>query len=190
MIIVNAVVFLIGALGCAFANTIGMLIGMRILIGIAIGITSYVVPMYIAEVSPSRKRGALVTLNQLMITIGILVSYITDYLLSNDKDLSSWRDMFFIGVFPAIILLVGMFFLPESPRWLIKKGRWEEGKKVLSKVEDDHLIDQTIENIRKDLELASAMKGSTREILQPWLRPALIITIGIFFSSNFQVSIP
>ena len=81
MIIVNAVIFSIGALGCAFATSISMLIVMRIVIGIAIGITSYVAPMYIAEISPTRRRGALVTLNQLMITIGILVSYISDYLV-------------------------------------------------------------------------------------------------------------
>ncbi len=94
MIIINAIIFAVGALGCAFAWNIEVLIVMRILIGIAIGITSYVVPMYIAEISPSRRRGLLVTLNQLMITIGILVSYITGYWLSNDADLESWRWMF------------------------------------------------------------------------------------------------
>lgn len=186
MIIVNAIIFSIGALGCAFANTIQLLIVMRIIIGVAIGITSYVVPMYIAEVSPSRRRGALVTLNQLMITIGILVSYITDYWLSNDANLSSWRYMFAVGFLPAMILLVGMFFLPESPRWLIGKGRWEEGKKVLTTVEDPDLIDQTLNNLKKEVELAGQNKTSSKEILKPWLRPALIITVGIFFFQQFS----
>lgn len=186
MIIVNAIIFLIGALGCAFASSIVLLIVMRILIGIAIGITSYVVPMYIAEVSPSRRRGALVTLNQLMITIGILVSYITDYWLSNDKNLESWRYMFLVGFVPALILLIGMFFLPESPRWLISKGRQEEGKKILTKVEDPDLIDATLQNIQKEVDFAVQNKITAKEVLTPWLRPALIITVGIFFFQQFS----
>ncbi|MEJ7677538.1 MAG: MFS transporter [Segetibacter sp.] len=98
-IIINAIIFAAGALGCSFATSIWFLIIMRIIIGIAIGITSYVVPMYIAEVSPTRRRGALVTLNQLMITIGILVSFVTDYFISNDANLESWRWMFAVGFF-------------------------------------------------------------------------------------------
>lgn len=136
MIILNAVIFTVGAIGCAFAHSISFLIIMRFIVGVAIGITSYVVPMYIAEISPGNKRGALVTLNQLMITIGLLLSYITDYWLSNDNNPESWRWMFFVGFFPGLILLIGMFFLPETPRWLISRNRWEEGEKVLAKVED------------------------------------------------------
>ncbi len=186
MIIVNAIIFLAGALGCAFASSIILLIVMRILIGIAIGITSYVVPMYIAEVSPSRRRGALVTLNQLMITIGILVSYITDYWLSNDKNLESWRYMFLVGFAPALILLIGMFFLPESPRWLISKGKWEEGKKILTRVEDPDLIETTLQNIQKEVDFSLKNKITAKEVLAPWLRPALIITVGIFFFQQFS----
>jgi MFS family permease len=128
MIIINAVIFSIGAIGCAYAPTPGVLIVTRLLIGVAIGITSYVVPMYIAEISPASYRGALVTLNQLMITIGILVSYITDYWLSNDAKVESWRWMFLVGLVPALILLVGMLFLPESPRWQASRGQVKEEK--------------------------------------------------------------
>ncbi len=95
MIIVNAVIFAIGAIGCGYATHIEILIAMRILVGIAIGITSYVVPMYIAEISPAANRGTLVTLNQLMITIGLLASYITDYGFSDNAKPDSWRWMFF-----------------------------------------------------------------------------------------------
>lgn len=186
MIIVNAVIFAIGAIGCTFAHSLMLLMAMRVIIGFAIGITSYVVPMYIAEISPSRRRGALVTLNQLMITIGILVSYITDYWLSNDANLESWRWMFFVGLFPALILLIGMFFLPESPRWLISKNRWEEGKKILIRVEDPDLIEQTIADLKRDIELNSKSNNSIKEVFKPWLRPALIITVGIFFFQQFS----
>lgn len=186
MIIINAIIFAAGALGCAFAWNIEVLIIMRILIGIAIGITSYVVPMYIAEISPSRSRGLLVTLNQLMITIGILISYITDYWLSNDADLESWRWMFLVGFFPALVLLIGMFFLPETPRWLMIKNRWEEGKKVLLKVEDPDRVEQTLSDIRQEIDFFATNKTSTNEVFKPWLRPALIITVGIFFFQQFS----
>ena len=186
MIIVNAIIFTAGAIGCAFAKNISFLIIMRIIIGIAIGITSYVVPMYIAEISPARKRGALVTLNQLMITIGLLVSYITDYWLSDDNNPESWRWMFLIGFFPGVILLTGMFFLPETPRWLAGKGRWEECKKVLAKVENPDLIESTLASLEKDIAFSSKNIKGSAEIFKPWLRPALIITVGIFFFQQFS----
>jgi SP family galactose:H+ symporter-like MFS transporter len=186
MIIINAIIFAIGAVGCTYAHSIVFLMVMRVIIGIAIGITSYVVPMYIAEIAPTRRRGAMVTLNQLMITIGILVSYITDYALGNDANLESWRWMFFVGLFPALILLMGMFFLPETPRWLISKNRWAEGEEVLNRVEDPDLIQQTLADLRRDIELTKLNKTTSREILKPWLRPALIITVGIFFFQQFS----
>lgn len=186
MIIINAIIFAGGAIGCAFARSVNVLIVMRIIIGIAIGITSYVVPMYIAEISPTRKRGALVTLNQLMITVGILTSYITDYLLSNDKNPSSWRWMFFVGFVPAVILLIGMFFLPETPRWLYSRQREEEGEKVLNRVEDPDLVAQTIANIKHELLVTSVTRMPASEVFRPWLRAPLIITVGIFFFQQFS----
>ncbi len=186
MIIINAVIFAIGALGCALARNTEMLIVMRVVVGIAIGITSYVAPMYIAEVSPTRRRGALVTLNQLMITIGILVSFVTDYMFSNDANLESWRWMFGVGLVPALILLIGMFFLPETPRWLISKKRWEEGKKVLLHVEDADLVEKTFSDLKEDVALSAQHNTHAGEILKPWLRPALIITVGIFFFQQFS----
>jgi sugar porter (SP) family MFS transporter len=186
MIIINAIIFTVGALGCAVADSVWLLIVMRIIIGIAIGITSYVVPMYIAEISPARKRGALVTLNQLMITIGLLVSYVTDYWLSNDKNPESWRWMFAVGFVPALTLLTGMFFLPETPRWLISKNRWEEGKKILAKVEDANLVEPTLAKLKQEIEMSSKNAESAKEVFKPWLRPALIITVGIFFFQQFS----
>lgn len=186
MIIINAVIFTAGAAGCAYAPNAGLLIVMRIIIGFAIGITSYVVPMYIAEISPRSVRGALVTLNQLMITIGILVSYITDYLLSNDANLQSWRWMFLVGFVPALVLLIGMCFLPETPRWLISKGRWEEGKAVLMKVEDPLVLDQTLTELDQEIRQERKQTSDWREVFRPWLRAPLIITVGIFFFQQFS----
>ena len=186
MIIFNAIIFALGAIGCAYAPNITVLILMRILIGIAIGITSYVVPMYIAEISPKRSRGALVTLNQLMITIGILTSYVTDYVLSDDSNDESWRWMFLVGLVPAVILLVGMFFLPETPRWLISKNRLEEGKRVLEQVEEPELIASTLNDIQSEVSQELSNKTPITEVFKPWLRVPLMITIGIFFFQQFS----
>ncbi|NCD71717.1 sugar porter family MFS transporter [Mucilaginibacter agri] len=186
MIIINAIIFTVGAFGCAYAPNVTTLIVMRIIVGFAIGITSYVVPMYISEISPTRVRGGLVTLNQLMITIGILVSYVADYLLSDDSKPESWRWMFLVGFIPAVVLLIGMFFLPETPRWLISKGRWEEGKKILQKVEDADIVEQTLAELQLDIQLESNQSASWTEVFKPWLRAPLIITIGIFFFQQFS----
>ena len=91
----------------------------RFFVGACIGIASLAVPLYIAEMSPARIRGALVSLNQLAITVGIGVAYFVDYAFASSE---SWRWMFASAVFPAAVLLIGMIFLPESPRWLARKG--------------------------------------------------------------------
>jgi sugar porter (SP) family MFS transporter len=156
----------------------------RVIIGIAIGIASFSVPLYISEISPTKRRGALVSMNQLMITIGILVSYISDYLIASDTNPFSWRWMFYVGFFPALILFIGMFFLPETPRWLIGKGKEEEGRKVLSRVEDPGLVEEAVQKIKADIARESE-SASYREIFKPWLRNALIIAVGIMFVQQF-----
>jgi len=186
MIIINAVIFTVGALGCGYARSFNLLLVMRIVVGVAIGITSYVVPMYISEISPAAKRGALVTLNQLMITIGLLASYVADYGFSDNTNPESWRWMFMVGLFPALILLAGMFFLPETPRWLISRNRLAEGRRILQSVEDPKLVDSIYNDLIKDNELATNGQSELREIFKPWLRPALIITVGIFFFQQFS----
>ncbi|MQY79364.1 MAG: sugar porter family MFS transporter [Bacteroidetes bacterium] len=185
VIIFTAVIFALGAIGTGLAPSISFLIAGRIVIGVAIGIASFTVPLYISEISPTRNRGALVTLNQLMITIGILISYISDYLIADDANLESWRWMFLVGFFPAVILFIGMFFLPQTPRWLISKGRNEEGLNVLRKVEDPDLVDESFNKMKEEMELNSKSKVPWNEIFKPWLRTALFIGIGIMFFQQF-----
>jgi SP family galactose:H+ symporter-like MFS transporter len=180
VIIAAAIIFALGAVFTGAATSISLLITGRIVIGVAIGIASFSVPLYIGEISPTKRRGALVSLNQLMITIGILVSYISDYLIANDANPFSWRWMFYVGFFPAIVLLTGMFFVPETPRWLIGKGREKEGRKVLEKVEEPELVEKAVSKIRLDISRESE-SASYREIFKSWLRTALIIAVGIMF---------
>ncbi len=92
--------------------------------------------------------------------------------------------MLWVGVFPAIILFVGMFFLPETPRWLMSKGREEEGETVLRRVEDPSLIDNSMAAMRQDIAIDESQAG-WKEIFKPWLRNALIIAVGIMFFQQF-----
>ena len=99
--------------------------------GFGVGIVSLVVPLYIAEMSDLTHRGALVSLNQLAITLGILVAYIINYVFAYYGE---WKFMFGSGLIPTIILFLGLFFLPETPSYLASKGKHEKAKKILCKI--------------------------------------------------------
>jgi len=106
-VLITAVVFVVGVLGAAFAPAYGVLLAMRLVIGLAVGSASMVVPLYIAESAPPQIRGALVSFNQLAITTGILTSYLADYWLASSQN---WRLMFGLAAIPAVALFVGVFF--------------------------------------------------------------------------------
>ena len=180
VILATAVIFGGGAIYTAMATGFMSLFFGRLFLGIAVGTASFTVPLYLSEISPAKMRGALVTLNQLMIATGGKVSYLSDFLIANDADPFCWRWMFFVGLFPAVFMLVGMFFLPETPRWLISKGYEERGRAILKKVEEPGLVEEAILNIKKDLAIAGE-SASYKELFKPWLRNALIIAVGIMF---------
>ncbi|HUL76867.1 MAG TPA: sugar porter family MFS transporter, partial [Vicinamibacteria bacterium] len=182
----TAVVFLAGAIWTGLAgSSVSLGLG-RVVVGFAIGIASFATPLYIAEIAPTRNRGALVSLNQLMITIGILVSYAADYAFADNANLESWRYMFLAGAVPAIVLLVGMLFLPETPRWLIAQGREAEGRAILERVEDPDLVEEAVRRVKEDAAAESRYGNAWTEILQPWLRPPLLIAVFIFFFQQFS----
>lgn len=122
VLVFTALTFIKGSLITAFSPNLVTLIMGRIILGIAIGVGSFTAPLYLAEIAPKRIRGMLVSLNQLAITIGIVFSYLINYYFSVT---GQWPWMLGLGVVPAIILLLGTIFLPESPRWMILKG-WDE----------------------------------------------------------------
>src|SRR3712207_4486848 len=123
-----AVIFGAGALAVAFAPSVAFIIFGRFLLGLGVGLASMIVPLYIAEIAPADRRGALVSLNQLMITIGILLSYIVGVIFT---PIEGWRYMFGVALIPALVLGIGMFRLPESPRWLFNVGQTEKSRAVL-----------------------------------------------------------
>ena len=154
-------------------------------LGVAIGVSSFAVPLYIAEISPAKKRGALVSMFQLMVTIGVLVSYLSDLFFADESRIDCWRPMFYVGVIPAIVLFVGMLCMPETPRWLIGRGREQEGLAVLSRIESPESRNDAFEAIRKEVAKSREEKSGYRELFKPWLRNAVIICIGIMFFQQF-----
>jgi len=175
-IVITALLFSLGAIGSAFSPNIPVLVACRFLIGLAIGVASYVAPLYISEISPANVRGSLVSLNQLMITCGIVVSYLVDYMLTVGQN--EWRWMFGLGAIPAMILLIGMIYLPESPRWLVSRGLVDKAKEVLCRTGSEKEADNEIQNISKSM----TDKGcSWAEVFTPWVRPALFVGVALAF---------
>jgi sugar porter (SP) family MFS transporter len=172
-----AVIFGAGALAVAFAPSVAFIIFGRFLLGLGVGLASMIVPLYIAEIAPAERRGALVSLNQLMITIGILLSYIVGVIFT---PIEGWRYMFGVALIPALVLGIGMFMLPESPRWLFEHGQIAKARTVLSRSRSPEEVDQEFREMEeiKELEEEQA-RVSYKELLAPYVRPALIIGIGL-----------
>lgn len=178
LLIADAIIFIFGTIITTIAPSIAIIIIGRIIVGVAIGIASYTAPLYISEISPPRYRGALVSLNQLAVTIGILIAYIIDYvcavLLNHNH---AWRYMFLSGIVPAVILLLGVLFLPFSPRWLMFKGYEQKAIKTLQKIrKSQKVVEGELARIRESLH---KRKGSWRELLTPTVRPTLLIAGGL-----------
>ncbi len=175
LLILTAIIFAAGAILCAAAMSPGILIVGRIIVGFGIGLSSSAVPVYISEVSPADARGWTVSLFQLAITLGILLAYIVDYAFAS---IQGWRWMFGLAVVPAAIFALGMFFLPESPRWLAKRGRHDAARAILSRIRDTHDVDEELQEIEHSLAHAQE-RGTWRDLLSVQLRPALIVGIGL-----------
>ncbi|MBX0349186.1 sugar porter family MFS transporter [Haloarcula pellucida] len=173
LILLGAGVFFVGSLTMAIAPSVPVLVAGRLIDGVAIGFASIVGPLYISEIAPPRIRGALTSLNQLMVTVGILASYFVNYAFA---DAGAWRWMLGTGMIPAVILAVGMLKMPESPRWLFEHGRKDEAEAVLQRTRQGD-VDEELEEIA---ETVSKQSGTgVRELLKPWLRPALIVGLGL-----------
>lgn len=150
----------------------GFLIG-RFISGLAIGIVSMAAPLYIAEISPPENRGALVSLNQLCVTIGILLAYIVTFSFSASAD---WRDMFAFAFIPVILQFVGLFFISETPSWLISHDRAEEANAVLHKIEASHAKESLV---REKKEEDAPSKKHFKALFAPSVRLPFLIGIGV-----------
>ena len=177
IIVITALAFFVGSLATALARSPLELMIYRGLIGFAIGIASYTVPLYISEIAPDDKRGALVSLNQLAITVGIVLSYLIDGVFAKVEH--GWRYMMGVGVVPALLLAAGMLLVPETPRWLISRGRAEKAKEALRRIYGD--CDEAAEVSKIRGSMLHEEQGSFRELAAKWMCPALIVGIGLMF---------
>jgi len=179
VIFVTAVLFALGSVFLAFAPAYEFLVIGRVFLGLAIGVASFAAPLYIAEVSPTKVRGMLVSLNQLMITIGIVVSYLVNLGFESWSD--GWRYMLGFGALPAVILGVGILLLPKTPRWLMSKGRDEEAKAALERAYPKNKVDQELNEIRETIEKEKGQQGSIKDLFAPHLRTPLLIGVLLAF---------
>src|SRR3954452_17850322 len=137
-----ACVFLIGALGCALAPTVQIMVAARIILGFGVGAASVTCPLYLAEMAPPDRRGRMVTINELMIVTGQMLAFAMNALLDHViQDPHVWRIMLAVAAVPAVALLLGMLALPDSPRWYGLKGRLPEARRVLGLSLDDDEAD-------------------------------------------------
>ncbi len=173
VILIAATIFALGAVGTALTPDVSLLIIGRIIVGIAIGIASETAPLYISEVAPPKERGSLVSLNQLAITLGIVVSYLVDYSLSA---IHGWRYMLGLAAIPAIVLGLGMLPLPDTPRWLVNHNEKDEARKALKRVRGNVDIENELDDIEKSLK---EQKTGRAELFNPMVKPALIIGVSL-----------
>jgi len=186
VLMIMAIAFGVSAIGSAVPPTIGIFNVFRILGGIAVGVASMLSPMYIAEIAPKRIRGRLVTVNQLAIVSGSLISAVVAYFLTPDvsglDENVCWRWMFASECIPVAILVFGLLFVPESPRWLVEKGRLDEARDVLTRVDGPANAEQEIKEITSAIAEES---GGWSELVLPGIRVAIMIAVMLAMLQQF-----
>ncbi|GAA2929846.1 MULTISPECIES: sugar porter family MFS transporter [Streptomyces] len=182
-ILLLAVLFFVGALGCTLAPTTEVMIVARFVLGLAVGGASVTVPVYLAEVSPAERRGALVTRNELMIVSGQLLAFTSNAIIARLGGESGgvWRWMLVIATLPAVVLWFGMLVMPESPRWLASQSRFGEALEVLKQVRSRARAEAELKEVS-----ALAVKdereklGGWQDIKStPWVRKLMFVGFGI-----------
>jgi SP family arabinose:H+ symporter-like MFS transporter len=199
MLMVAAILFLISAAGTALSPNYILLVLARMLGGAGVGVASIVAPLYISEIAPANIRGRLVTFYQLAITAGILIAYLTNSgllrLSLNYQGPTTygifdlifikevWRGMLGLGVIPSLLFFIGLCFVPESPRWLIQKGKEAEGIAILAKIEDEQTAVREVAAIKSAVNQEA---GTYKELFSPALRKPLLIGLLLPLFSQFS----
>lgn len=176
-------IFAVSSLAMAFAPSLELFVVARFAAGIGVGMASMLSPLYIAEVSPAAVRGRNVAINQLTVVVGILVTNLVNYLLA-DQGPDAWRWMFGLGAVPAVLFLLGVLWLPESPRWLAQKGQLALAKAVLRKIGNAAFVDATL----TDLEARASNgepKARFRDVLSVDVRPAVVVGVVLAVFQQF-----
>jgi len=181
--LISAVIFALGSIGSAVSPGAGVLIGVRFFLGIAVGMASFTAPLYLSEIAPPRIRGALISMYQLLITIGIVMAFLSNTYFSTYAVIGGikgdhWRWMLGVLALPASLMFLGIFFLPKSPRWLMLKGRTEEAGTVLQRVRSSpEEAARELEEIGESLE--QKQNGFSLFRSNPRFRRAVFLGIGL-----------
>lgn len=192
VLIVSGLLFTLSAVGTAFSETFSLFIWARILGGIGIGLASNVSPMYIAEIAPAKHRGRLVSINQLTIVLGILAAQIANwfiaepvpghasasYIVDSWNGQYGWRWMFGAEALPAFAFFALVWFVPESPRWLVKRNLTADARRVLQKIGGTAYANNELDSVQETLEKEDR-KASVSELWTPSLLPILAIGVGL-----------
>ncbi|MBB2201932.1 sugar porter family MFS transporter [Gluconacetobacter tumulisoli] len=178
-VMIVTAVFVTGALACAAAPDVGMLIAARVYLGLGVGGSTQVVPMYISELAPAARRGKLVTLFNVAIGIGIFLANIIGF---SARDAWGWRPMIAIAALPAAFVFVSMFFLPKSPRWTAENEGLDSAIAQLTRVRTSRKeIRKEIRKIQEASDNVADENRGWRGLRQPWVRPALVAALGVAF---------
>ncbi|MFC9354841.1 sugar porter family MFS transporter [Arthrobacter sp. NPDC057013] len=180
-LVMAGVIFVISTAVCALAPSVVILVAGRIALGYAVGVASVVVPLYLAEMAPASQRGRIVTVNQLMLVIGLFLAFVINAVLANlISDHTVWRYMLGVAVVPAVGLLVGMLTLPDTPRWYASKQMWADARRTLQRA---HLADRVEEEYQQIAGIVEAdhIKGRVPVLAtlrnSPWMKRLIVIGI-------------
>ena len=196
--LISAALFSISAIGCAVCGSFDSLVAYRIIGGVGIGIVSIVSPIYISEVSPAKIRGTLVSLYQLAVTVGFLLAYLANWVIDAGGDLAvagnlwtnmwnaeMWRGMLGSETIPALLFFTIIFFIPESPKWLIVKGKLDKASSVLAKIyASDAEVKEEIQTTQTSLK--GETKGAWADLLKPGILIAVIAGSAIAILGQFM----
>ncbi|MBO9204107.1 MULTISPECIES: sugar porter family MFS transporter [Niastella] len=173
-----AIIFALSSIGMALSDSLKIFMTMRFAAGIGVGMASMLSPMYIAEISPAAVRGRNVAINQLTIVIGILITNLVNYLLA-DNGANAWRWMFGLGVVPSLFFLIGVIWLPESPRWLMQANQHVKARHILAKIGNADYAEHTVTDIKRSLQGAStvSLAGLWSPAVRRFLIPGIILAV-------------
>jgi sugar porter (SP) family MFS transporter len=191
LLIAAALIFAVTSLGNAFASNFTVFIAWRMLGGVAIGLASNLSPMYIAEVAPAQMRGKLVAINQLTVVIGILLAEFINWFLvrklppnATDEFIRNswfgqqgWRWMFGVTAIPSVLFFLGMLLVPESPRWLAKKGKPDQARGILAKIGGKSYADAAVADIQSTVTSEEIQKVRFADLFEPKLRKVLVLGV-------------
>lgn len=181
-ILVLAIIFMIGTIGCVLSPTWEILALFRFILGLAVGGASATVPVYLAEISPAERRGSVVSRNEVMIVCGQFAAFVINAVIFNiwGEHESVWRFMLLIAVAPAIVLFAGMLRMPESPRWLMSQDRHDEALAVLLQVRSPERARAELEEVQALAEEEKlAQTGGPADLSVKWIRRLIFIGVGL-----------